>query len=302
MRSSRPMLGVAALCVFLVGSACGSTARSNEPAASPSATADAALHAALPAAIRDSGVIRFAGDSHPPYRVVGADGTTVTGIDADMQAALGSVLGVRTEISIVSGLPAALSGMLSGRYDAFNGPVKDTADREKDYDAIVWMVTRTAYLVPKGSTAAIASSDDLCGKTVAGVAASITEDQVKKLTAWCAGRGKPAVSFVGLADTNAIILAAKAGRADAAAMTESAAIDAMTKEKDAYTYVTQSDAQGAGVDQLAMLVPKSSGLGSVVFEAFKRLFASGEYGRIMAKYGLQKVVVPAPLLNTAAGH
>jgi polar amino acid transport system substrate-binding protein len=303
MRPSRLVLGAAALTVLLAGSACGGTTSTNEPAApSPSATADAALHAALPAAIRDAGVIRFAGDSHPPYRVVGTDGTTVTGIDTDIQAALGAVLGVRTEISIVAGLPAALAGMTSGRYDAFNGPVKDTAEREKDFDAIVWMVTRTAYLVPKDSTAGIASSDDLCGKTVAGVAASITEDQVKKLTTWCAGKGKAAVNFVGLADTNAIILAAKAGRADAAAMTESAAIDAMTKETGAFTYVTQSDAQGAGVDQLAMLVPKSSGLGKVVFDAFKKLFENGEYTRIMQKYGLQKVVVPAPKFNTAASQ
>ena len=254
----------------------------------------------MPAAIRDAGVIRFAGDSHPPYRAVGADGKTVTGIDPDMQAALGTILGVRTEISIVAGLSPALSGMLSGRYEAFNGPVKDTAEREKDFDAIVWMVTRTAYLVPKDSTAGIKSSDDLCGKTVAGVAASITEDQVKKLTTWCTGQGKAAVTFVGLADTNAIILAAKSGRAQAAAMTESAAIDAITKDKDAYTYVTQTDAQGAGVDQLAMLVPKSSGLGPVMLNAFKKLFATGEYTRIMQKYGLQNVVVKEPLYNTAA--
>jgi polar amino acid transport system substrate-binding protein len=300
---ARAVAGAVAVGVLAAASACAGGSTPTNPAptsAGPAITTDAALHAALPAAIRDAGVIRFAGDSHPPYRAVGTDGTTVTGIDPDLQAALGTLLGVRTEISIVSGLPAALSGMLSGRYDAFNGPVKDTADREKDFDAIVWMVTRTSYLVPKESTAGIKSSDDLCGKTVAGVAASITEDQVKKLTAWCTGKGKAAVTFVGLADTNAIILAAKAGRADAAAMTESAAIDAITKEPDAYSYVTQSDAQGAGVDQLALLVPKASKLGPVMFDAFKKLFSTGEYTRIMNKHGLQKVVVPAPLFNTAA--
>ncbi len=301
MRPFRSMVVLCAAAGVLAASACGGTTTStNPPTLSPSVTADAALHAKLPAAIRDAGVIRFAGDSHPPYRVVGADGATVTGIDPDIQAALGAVLGVRIETSIVAGLPAALAGMQAGRYDAFNGPVRDTAEREKDFDAIVWMVTRTAYLVPAGSTAGIKSSDDLCGKTVAGVAASVTEDQVKKLTTWCATKGKPAVTFTGLADTNAPILAAQAGRADAAAMTESAAIDAKAKDPNAYSYVTQTDGQGAGVDQLALLVPKSSGLGPVILDAFKKVFESGEYTRIMNKHGLQKVVVPAPRMNTAA--
>ncbi|KAB8189678.1 transporter substrate-binding domain-containing protein [Nonomuraea phyllanthi] len=264
------------------------------------ATGGTALYDRLPDAIKEAGVIRFAGDSHPPYRIVANDGKTVTGIDKEMQDALGKVLGVRTEISIVNGLPAALSGMLASRYDAFNGPVKDTAEREKQFDAIVWMVSRTSYLIPKSGSAAVKSAGDLCGKRVAGTAGSIVEDQTKRLSDWCAKQGKPAIVFIGLADTNGTILAAKSGRADAAGMTESGAIDAMNKEKDAFTYVTQSDEQGAGIDQLAMLVPKAGGLGPVMLEAFKEIFKNGEYQRIVDKYGLKNVAVDEPKLNTAA--
>lgn len=247
-------------------------------------------------------MIRFAGDSHPPYRIVGADGKTVTGLDHDLQQALGKVLGVRTEITIVPGLPAALSGMLSGRYDAFNGPVKDTAEREKQFDAVVWMVTRTAYLVPKSGGAGIGASDDLCGKRVAAVQGSIIQDQVVRLTDWCVKGGKPAVEFIGLADTNGTVLAVKSGRADAAGMTESAAIDALQTAKDDFTYVKQTDEQGAGIDKLALLVPKSSGLGPVMHQAFQEIFANGEYARIMSQYGLDDVKVDQPELNTAAGR
>ena len=260
------------------------------------------LYEALPAAIKDAGVIKFVGDSHPPYRVVGADGKTVTGIDPDMQAALSAVLGVPVEMEISTGLPAMLAGMLSGRYDAFNGPVKDTAEREKDFDAIVWMVTRTSYLVPNTLAGEIKESADLAGRKVAGTTGSIVEDQVKKLNEWLAANGKEPVTFVGFADTNSTILAVKAGRADAAAMTEAAAIDVMGKEKDTFFYVKQTDEQGAGVDQLALLVPKSGGLGPVMFDAFKALFANGEYKRIMDQYGLQNVAVPEPVFNSAAGQ
>jgi polar amino acid transport system substrate-binding protein len=210
------------------------------------------------------------------------------------------VLGVRTEISIVAGLPAALSGMLSGRYDAFNGPVKDTAERERQFDAVVWMVTRTSYVIPKAGSGGVKSTADLCGKRVSGISGSITEDQVKKLTDWCVESGRPAVRFIGLADTNGTLLAARSGRADAAGMTETAALDTMSKNANAFTYVSQTEEQGAGVDRLAMLVPKSGRLGPVVLDAFKVLFANGEYKRIMDKYGLQKVTVEKPELNTAA--
>lgn len=259
-----------------------------------------ALYDALPDGIKEAGVIRFAGDSHPPYRIVANDGKTVTGIDKELQDALGKALGVRTEISIVSGLPAALSGMLASRYDAFNGPVKDTAEREKQFDAVVWMVTRTSYLIPKAGASTIKSSGDLCGKRIAGTAGSIVEDQAKRLTEWCVKQGKPGIDFIGLADTNGTILAAESGRADAAGMTESAALDVMGKQKDAFTYVTQTDEQGAGVDQLAMLVPKSSRLGPVMLDAFKEIFKNGEYKKIMDKYGLQNVAVEEPKMNTAA--
>ncbi|MFC4536409.1 transporter substrate-binding domain-containing protein [Sphaerisporangium dianthi] len=295
MRLPRTILASAAVLTLAGAAACGGGGGETQRPAGATA-----LYDALPDGVKEAGVIRFAGDSHPPYRIVADDGKTVTGIDKELQDALGKVLGVRTEISIVNGLPAALSGMLASRYDAFNGPVKDTAEREKQFDALVWMVTRTSYLIPKAGSSSIKSSGDLCGKRVAGTAGSITEDQAKRLTEWCAKQGRPGIDFIGFADTNGTILAAKSGRADAAGMTESAALDVVGKEKDAFTYVTQSDEQGAGVDQLAMLVPKSSGLGPVMFDAFKEIFKNGEYKKIMDKYGLQKVAVEEPKLNAAA--
>ncbi|WP_439658386.1 transporter substrate-binding domain-containing protein [Lentzea sp. HUAS TT2] len=299
LKSRRSLLAMVAV-VLVAASGCGGGASGG--AQNTAADASATHHDKLPQQFKDSGVIRFAGDSHPPYRIVGKDGTTVTGLDHDVQQALAKVLGVRTEITIVPGLPAALSGMLSGRYDAFNGPVKDTAEREKQFDAVVWMVTRTAYLVPKSGSANVKASDDLCGKKVAAVAGSIVQDQIVRLTDWCVKKGKPAVEFIGLADTNGTVLAAKSGRADAAGMTESAAIDALAAAKDDFTYVTQTDEQGAGVDKLAMLVPKSSGLGPVMHQAFQEIFANGEYERIMKQYGLENVKVAKPELNTAAGQ
>ncbi|WP_410634957.1 transporter substrate-binding domain-containing protein [Amycolatopsis sp. cmx-4-83] len=255
------------------------------------------LHDALPQAIKDAGVLRFAGDSHPPYRTVAQDGM-VTGIDADFQAAIGQVLGVRTQTVVVAGLPAALQGMLGNRYDAFNGPVKATAEREKQFDTITWMTTRTAYVFPVGSTAGIARVEDLCGKRIAVVTASVVEEQLGKLSRFCTDHRHPATQTVGLDDTDATLLATRSGRADAAGMTEAAAID-VTQRQGGNKYVTQTEAQGATKDDLALYVPKSSKLGPVLQQVFEELFRNGTYVGIMSRWGLNQVSVPKPVLNAA---
>ncbi|MGW4528562.1 transporter substrate-binding domain-containing protein [Amycolatopsis sp. NPDC004378] len=255
------------------------------------------LRDALPQAVKDAGVLRFAGDAHPPYRTVAPDGS-VTGIDADFQAAIGQVLGVKTQTVVVAGLPAALQGMLSNRYDAFNGPVKATAEREKQFDTITWMTTRTAYVFPTDSTAGIAKAEDLCGKRVAVVTASVVEEQLNKLSRFCTQNKRPATQTVGLDDTDATLLATRSGRADAAGMTEAAAID-VTHRQGGNRYVTQTEARGATKDNLALYVPKSSKLGPVLQKVFEELFEDGTYVGIMSRWGLNQVSVPKPVFDAA---
>src|SRR5690242_11180707 len=70
------------------------------PAAAPEETQapeDAPLYDQLPDAIKKAGVIKIAGDTHPPYRTIEESGE-ITGIDADLQAALTEQLGVPFEI------------------------------------------------------------------------------------------------------------------------------------------------------------------------------------------------------------
>ena len=289
----RQLFGAAALLLALTG--CGAQLGEGTDTPVP-AGANTALHDALPEPVRQAGVLRFAGDSHPPYRTVAADGS-ITGIDKDFQDALGQLLGVRTETIVVDSLPGALQGMLSNRYDAFNGPVKVTAEREKQFDTITWMTTRTSYVVPSNAPVPIPATDALCGKRVAVVTASVVEEQLRQLSAFCERTGRGAVQSIGLADTNATLLAAQSGRAEAAGMTQAAAIDVTAQQQGAYTYVTQTEEQGATADKLALYTSKASGLGPVLHQAFGELFSSGRYQEIMRKWGLDGVTVPRPEFN-----
>lgn len=257
---------------------------------------DAPLYDQLPDEIKEAGQITMAGDTHPPYRTIEAD-DSFTGIDPDLQAALSKELGVPFVIEEASGLDAMLTGMLSGRYDAFNGPVRSTEEREQEFDTIVWMTTRTSYVYLIEREDELSDPEALCGARVAGVSGSVSETQLERYAEWCVDQGLDKPKFVGLADSNATFLAVNSDRADFAATTQGGAIDLMAAQPDKYDYLVQSDEQGAGVDLLAMFLPKDSGLVDPMLEAFKALFENGEYERIMSEWNITDVAVDEPLLN-----
>lgn len=282
----------------LAGCSASGTGPGSDPAPDATGGVDksAPLYDQLPDEIKDAGVIVLAGDTHPPYRTIEEDGS-MTGIDPDLQAALSAQLGVPFEIKTSSGLDAMLTGILSGRYDGFNGPVRATAEREKDFDAVVWMVTRTSYVFPQASADRFPDSSGVCGVRVAGVKGSVTETQLEKLNAWCTDHGKPAAEFIGLEDTNSTVLALNSDRADVLGTTQASALDLIASKPGEYGYVPQTDEQGAGVDQLAMFLAKDSGLAKPMLAAFEAIIADGEYTKVMAKYGIEDAAVEKAVLN-----
>lgn len=283
------------LVIGLIAGCSSSSTPDSEPAETDAAT-EAPLYDQLPDAIKEAGVIKIAGDTHPPYRTI-EEGGEITGIDPDLQAALSEQLGVPFEIITSSGLDAMLTGMLSGRFDAFNGPVRTTPEREADFDAVVWMTTRTSYVYLAERADELSDPEALCGARVAGVTGSVTESQLARYNEWCAAEGLEPAEFIGLEDSNATFLAVNSDRADYAGTTQSAAIDLQASDPDTYEFIIQSDEQGAGVDQLAMFMPKGNGLAEPMLAAFEAIFENGEYERIMTEWGIEDAAVDAPTLN-----
>lgn len=283
------------LVIGLIAGCSSSSTPDSEPGETDAAT-EAPLYDQLPDAIKEAGVIKIAGDTHPPYRTI-EEGGEITGIDPDLQAALSEQLGVPFEIITSSGLDAMLTGMLSGRFDAFNGPVRTTPEREADFDAVVWMTTRTSYVYLAERADELSDPEALCGARVAGVTGSVTESQLARYNEWCAAEGLDPAEFIGLEDSNATFLAVNSDRADYAGTTQSAAIDLQASDPDTYEFIIQSDEQGAGVDQLAMFMPKGNGLAEPMLAAFETIFENGEYERIMTEWGIEDAAVDAPTLN-----
>lgn len=299
MKLSGPAKSAVAITAVLAIAACsaeedGSTADSS--ADGEGVNTDAPLYEELPEDIRDAGQITIAADTHPPYRTIADDGE-ITGIDPDLQDALVEQLGVPFDVQRTSGLDAILSGMLSGRYHAFNGPVRTTAEREEEFDAIVWMTTRTSYLYRTDEANEFSDPEALCGARVAGVSGSVTESQLELYSEWCADMDLEVPEFIGLEDTNSTILAINSDRADYAGTTQAAALDIQGQDPDAYEYIEQSDEQGAGTDLLAMFMPKDIDLSEPMLAAFQGIFENGEYDRIMEEWNLTEASVDEPSLN-----
>jgi polar amino acid transport system substrate-binding protein len=295
MRTTKSLIALAPLLVLGLVAGCSSAAPEAEPAETEAAT-EAPLYDQLPEAIKEAGAIKIAGDTHPPYRTI-EEGGEITGIDPDLQVALSEQLGVPFEIITASGLDAMLTGMLSGRFDAFNGPVRTTPEREAEFDAVVWMTTRTSYVYLAERADELSDPEALCGARVAGVTGSVTESQLARYNEWCAAEGLDPAEFIGLEDSNSTFLAVNSDRADYAGTTQSAAIDLQASDPGTYEFIIQSDEQGAGVDQLAMFMPKGNGLAEPMLAAFEAIFENGEYERIMTEWGIEDAAVDAPTLN-----
>lgn len=262
------------------------------------AQAPATLFDRLPEPVKAAKVLKLVGDSFAPYRIVGDDGK-VTGIDTDLARALEPILGVKIEQTIVSNLPAMLAGLDTGRYDFSMGPLLSTKPREERYDILTWIVSKPAFVVPVANGRKVAKLMDLCGARLAFPAGSAQEQVAKQVSERCVAAGQAALSMVPLTDQNQTVLAAQSGRADATGMQYAAAL--YLQKTNPGKFIVQTDETDAlGILLQGFIVKKGSELTPVMHEAMKRLWASGEYRRIMDKWGLAPAMATEPRLNPSS--
>lgn len=253
----------------------------------------------LPAAVKATRTLKMVGDVFAPYRMVGDDGKTVSGIDTDLARALEPLLGVKIEQTTVSNLPAMLAGLDTGRYDLTTGPLLSTKAREERYDIVTWIVSKPAFVAPTAGGKKLSKLMDLCGLRVAYPAGSAQEPVARQVSDRCVAAGRPALQMVPLADQNATVLATQSGRADATGMQFAAALHLQTTSPGRFQIQTD-ETDALGILHQGFVLKKGSELTPVLHDALKQLWASGEYARIMEKWGLAAAKAQAPQLNPSS--
>jgi polar amino acid transport system substrate-binding protein len=128
---------------------------------------NAALRAKLPKSVLDAGeLVSVNSGFFPPYDIIG-DNQVLTGASADLETAVGELLGIRIRNETVSSLADDLSGIKSGRYQLDMGPDGDFPDREQSDDFIDWVREYVVFAVPKGNPKHINDLADTCGLRIA---------------------------------------------------------------------------------------------------------------------------------------
>ncbi|WP_206784372.1 ABC transporter substrate-binding protein [Amycolatopsis sp. MtRt-6] len=241
---------------------------------------DDALAAMVPADVKADGKIVVGQDqSYPPNEFV--DNGKPAGFDVDLGTAIGQVLGVQMDFQ-----NAAFDGIIPGigakKYELAMSSFSITAERLQTVDMISYYSAGTSLAVLKGNPDGL-KIDDLCGKKIAVQKGTTQVEDLDKKNAACTGAGKPAIDITQLQAQTDVNLALTAKRVQGE-LADSPVIDYAVKQTNG-----QLESVGAPYDTApyGIVLPKNSGdYGKAVQGAIQKLIDSGEYKKILDKWGL----------------
>lgn len=255
------------------------------------------LRAKLPAEIRTAGkIVSVNNGSFPPYEIV-TDTKTVTGASADLAEALGQLLGLKVEHATVSGLPALLSGIKSGRFQFAMGPVGDFKSRQEANDFVDYVREFVIFAVQKGNPKGIKSLEDTCGKRIAVMSGGSAERVIKTQADKCAADGKPVLEVQSFTDQPTSILAVRSRRSDAFFSSQAPLTYFVQQSNGELELAAVGQANGFNDLFQGAVVGKGSPLGEVLLGGLKILIENGTYAAVMKKWGLENNMIAAPGIN-----
>jgi polar amino acid transport system substrate-binding protein len=298
--------GLALAAVAVVGgisalAGCGSSSTSTSSSSggagagsTSTASVNSSIAAAVPAAIKSKGTLTVAADAtYPPNESIGADGTTVVGMDPDLAQALGTVLGLKVQV-VNATFDSILPGMASGKYDLGMSSFTDTKDREKTVDFVTYFNAGTSFMIKTGGPT-INTLDDLCGHHVGVEKGTTQSDDATAQDTKCKSANKAGVDVQVYTDQNGANQALVSGRADVI-MLDSPVASYQVKISNGQFALT---GQSYGFAPYGIAVPKGNGLAQPLLDALKVLMQNGTYKQILDKYAIGSGAITNPVINGA---
>ena len=214
------------------------------------------------------------------------EGTEIEdGLDIDIARAIAEELGVEVEF-INTGFDGIILALQTEEFDILMSAMTIRPDREEEIDFVPYITVGTGIVVPAGNPKNIQGLDDLCGLTAAVQVATIQVTFLEDLNqGTCADNNVNIVVF----DTNP--LAVEDLRTGGSNVNFSdfpvAAEDAAQSGGDLEVVETQIDPEPYGIG----VRKESTALNDVIADALQAIIDSGEYGDILAKWGLESVAL-----------
>ncbi|MFJ5719460.1 ABC transporter substrate-binding protein [Streptomyces sp. NPDC093149] len=298
---------IAAVCAIAVAgtlllTACGDQTKNGSGPAKTTGSAAADL---LPQEIKAKGVIKVGSDiAYPPVEFKDKSGKTV-GIDPDIGAALGKELGVTFQFENGT-FDTLITGLRSKRYDLAMSSMTDTKDRQEGVDPdtkkkvgegvdfVDYFKAGVSIYTRKGDDQSIKTWADLCGKKIAVQRGTVSHNLAKSESKKCTGGKKIAIeTFDNDLEAQTRL---RSGGADAGSSDFPVAAYAVKTSgggKDFELVGEQVEAAPYGI----AVAKGNDQLTKAVQAALDAIIKNGEYGKIIAKWGVEAGAVTAAELN-----
>ena len=264
----------------------------------PTVDTDTGLHERLPAEVREAGVLVIGTDAtYAPATFFGPDGRTVVGFEADLGAALGQVLGVRVDFSVVEF--EGLLGALGARdIDLVLSAMTDTAERQQQADFVNYFRAGTSVVVQRGNPSGVSELRDLCGEKVAVERGTVQVDLLERIQRHCPA-GRPVQ--VQEQSTNAdALVELRTGRVAAVLNDYPPAAYLTTDARTQADYQLASDTQyEPGLYGIAVAQERTQ-LREAVQAGLERLLADGVYVEVLTEWGVAEGALRTVSVNAGA--
>ena len=258
----------------------------------PTPRKDPKVAALVPASIKKRGYVSAAMDaSYPPDEFVAANGTTIIGMDADFNAALGAVMGVKWK-AVNTIFSTIILGLGAGKYDVGNSSFTVNKKRERQVNFVTYFKAGEGFYVEKSSSLRLNGLMSLCGHSVSVEIGTTEQTDAQDTVATCkkAHRTPDTVSsFETQLQAN---LAVSSGRAQIGFADSQVVLTETLPLSD----LLKLDGPAFGVAPYGFAFSKSSTLDKATLAAVRDLMKDGIYKKILDKWGVRAGAITNPAI------
>ncbi|MDT0549275.1 MULTISPECIES: ABC transporter substrate-binding protein [Streptomyces] len=266
----------------------------------------APLFSMLPKKIQSAGVIKVGSDiNYPPveFRKNGQ----VIGLDPDLAAAMGKVLGVEFKFNNGT-FDGLLTGLRSKRYDIAMSAMTDNKSRQdgvdpetgkpvgEGVDFVDYFTAGVSMYTRKGEDQGIKTWDDLCGKDVVVQRGTTSHDLAKAQSKTCEKNHKSKISIEAYANDTEAQTRLLGGGGDAGASDFPVAAYAVKTSGGGNDFQVVGEQVEAAPYGIAVAKGNTE-LRDALRQALAFIIANGEYDKIIAKWGVQDGAVLKAVVN-----
>lgn len=294
----RPLtaLSLAAATVLLASGCAIQTAESPESGGNNLVIAE--LNALLPEKVRDSGVLTVATDpQYPPCDFVNEDGE-IDGFNHDILMGMAPYLGVEIEQEAIS-FDGLLPGVQSGRFDAAMECITDNLERQQVVQFVDYAYATKSIITTAENPNEIAENPlSVCGLHAGVQTGTEFVEDAERFSENCEQEGLAPVSITNFPSAGDQNTALQSGRIDFAFTNTATGVWQNKESGNAFAVVPSPLLSRTYVGIVVDL--NADDLADALLGALEASIADGVYGKIMAEWGLEDIVLEEPGINLAS--